>query len=92
MCVSGGGYEPEAHYPQWRRIHQPIERRQAFHDSLIKMIEGEYPERQNWTSSVAGLKKKRERERENLYLCKIITPKMVNCRDLARNVEDKEGR
>ncbi|KAL8589142.1 Myotubularin-related protein 9 [Nucella lapillus] len=35
----GGGYEPEAHYPQWRRIHQPIERRQAFHDSLIKMIE-----------------------------------------------------
>lgn len=35
----GGGYEPEAHYPQWRRIHQPIERRQAFHDSLIKMVE-----------------------------------------------------
>lgn len=36
----GGGYEPEAHYPQWRRIHQSIERRHAFHDSLIKMIEG----------------------------------------------------
>ncbi|KAH9491937.1 Myotubularin- protein 9 [Bulinus truncatus] len=35
----GGGYELEAHYPQWRRIHQPIERRQSFHDSLIKMIE-----------------------------------------------------
>lgn len=36
----GGGYELEAHYPQWRRIHQSIERRQSFHDSLIKMIEG----------------------------------------------------
>ncbi|KAK6960629.1 myotubularin-related protein 9 [Biomphalaria glabrata] len=35
----GGGYELEAHYPQWRRIHQSIERRQSFHDSLIKMIE-----------------------------------------------------
>ncbi|GFN86881.1 myotubularin-related protein 9 [Plakobranchus ocellatus] len=35
----GGGFELEAHYPQWRRIHQPIERRTAFHDSLIKMIE-----------------------------------------------------
>lgn len=40
LVLIGGGYEPEAHYPQWRRIHQPIERRQAFHDSLIKMIEG----------------------------------------------------
>ncbi|XP_025090665.1 myotubularin-related protein 9-like [Pomacea canaliculata] len=35
----GGGYELESNYPQWWRIHQPIERRQAFHDSLIKMIE-----------------------------------------------------
>ena len=35
----GGGFELEAHYPQWRRIHQPVERRQAFHDSLIKLIE-----------------------------------------------------
>lgn len=40
QCFAGGGYEPEAHYPQWRRIHQSIERRHAFHDSLIKMIEG----------------------------------------------------
>ncbi|XP_071116669.1 myotubularin-related protein 9-like isoform X2 [Haliotis cracherodii] len=37
--AKGGGYEPEAHYSQWRRIHQPIERRQAFHDSLIKLME-----------------------------------------------------
>ncbi|KAJ8322021.1 hypothetical protein KUTeg_000492 [Tegillarca granosa] len=25
----GGGYEPEAHYSQWRRIHQAVERRQV---------------------------------------------------------------
>ncbi|XP_046578152.1 myotubularin-related protein 9-like [Haliotis rubra] len=37
--AKGGGYEPEAHYSQWRRIHQPVERRQAFHDSLIKLME-----------------------------------------------------
>ncbi|KAK6167642.1 hypothetical protein SNE40_021620 [Patella caerulea] len=37
--AKGGGYEPEANYSRWRRIHQPIERHQAFHDSLIKMIE-----------------------------------------------------
>ncbi|KAK3607056.1 hypothetical protein CHS0354_015367 [Potamilus streckersoni] len=35
----GGGYELEAHYPQWKRIHQPIERRQVFQESLIKLIE-----------------------------------------------------
>lgn len=35
----GGGYEPEAHYSQWRRINQPIERRQHFHESLIKLME-----------------------------------------------------
>lgn len=35
----GGGYEPEVHYSQWKRLNQPIERRQVFHDSLIKLIE-----------------------------------------------------
>lgn len=35
----GGGYEPEVYYPQWRRIHQSVDRRQAFHDSLIKLME-----------------------------------------------------
>ena len=38
--ISGGGYEPEVHYSQWKRLNQPIERRQVFHDSLIKLIEG----------------------------------------------------
>ncbi|XP_063408150.1 myotubularin-related protein 9-like [Mytilus trossulus] len=37
--VVGGGYEPEVCYPQWRRIHQSLDRRQAFHDSLIKLME-----------------------------------------------------
>ena len=35
--------EPEAHYPQWRRIHQPIERCSVLHESLIKLIEGLEP-------------------------------------------------
>lgn len=37
----GGGYEPDAHYSHWRRIHQSIEKRQTFHESLIKMLEGQ---------------------------------------------------
>ncbi|WAR17778.1 MTMR9-like protein [Mya arenaria] len=37
--VRGGGYEPEAHYSQWKRINQSIERRPVFHESLIKLIE-----------------------------------------------------
>ena len=37
--LAGGGVELEAHYPQWRRIHTRIERKQAFHDSLIKLVE-----------------------------------------------------
>ncbi|XP_052764225.1 myotubularin-related protein 9-like [Mya arenaria] len=36
---TGGGYEPEAHYSQWKRINQSIERRPVFHESLIKLIE-----------------------------------------------------
>ena len=40
LYFKGGGYEPEAHYPQWKRLNQPIERRQVFHESLIKLIEG----------------------------------------------------
>ncbi|XP_064597583.1 myotubularin-related protein 9-like [Liolophura sinensis] len=37
--AKGGGFEPEAHYPQWRRIHHPIARGQVLHESLIKLIE-----------------------------------------------------
>ena len=36
----GGGTEPEAFYPQWRRINQPIDRPNTFHESLVKLIEG----------------------------------------------------
>lgn len=36
---TGFGCEPEAHYSQWKRIHQLIERRHVFHDSLIKLNE-----------------------------------------------------
>lgn len=37
--TKGGGFEPEVHYSQWRRINQGIDRRHALHESLIKLIE-----------------------------------------------------
>lgn len=40
FIATGGGYEPDAHYSHWRRIHQSIEKRQTFHESLIKLLEG----------------------------------------------------
>ena len=40
--AKGGGVEPEMHYPQWRRIHQPIERSSALQESLAKLIEGNF--------------------------------------------------
>lgn len=35
----GGGFEPEVHYPQWRRVHKPIDRHFALLDSLAKLID-----------------------------------------------------
>ncbi|MGH0140393.1 UNVERIFIED_CONTAM: hypothetical protein FKN15_005154 [Acipenser sinensis] len=35
----GGGFELEAHYPQWRRIHKTIERSNILQESLIKLVE-----------------------------------------------------
>ena len=35
----GGGVEPESHYPQWRRIHKPIERPYALLESLSKLVD-----------------------------------------------------
>ncbi|XP_028857836.1 myotubularin-related protein 9 [Denticeps clupeoides] len=35
----GGGFEQEANYPQWRRIHKTIERYSVLQDSLIKLVE-----------------------------------------------------
>ena len=40
MQSKGSGFEIESHYPQWRRIHKPIERRNSLLDSLSKLIEG----------------------------------------------------
>ncbi|KAK2146123.1 hypothetical protein LSH36_631g02047 [Paralvinella palmiformis] len=37
--AKGGGVEPEVHYPQWRRIHQQIERYNVLHESIVKLIE-----------------------------------------------------
>ncbi|KAI0223727.1 Myotubularin-related protein 9 [Lamellibrachia satsuma] len=37
--AKGGGVEPEMHYPQWRRLHQQVERCNVLHESLIKLIE-----------------------------------------------------
>ncbi|XP_073480922.1 myotubularin-related protein 9 [Aquarana catesbeiana] len=35
----GGGFEQEAYYPQWRRIHKSIERFNILQESLIKLVE-----------------------------------------------------
>ncbi|XP_028652223.1 myotubularin-related protein 9 [Erpetoichthys calabaricus] len=35
----GGGFEQEAHYPQWRRIHKTIDRSSILQESLIKLVE-----------------------------------------------------
>ncbi|KAF5906531.1 myotubularin-related protein 9, partial [Clarias magur] len=35
----GGGFEQEANYPQWRRIHKAIERSNFLQESLIKLVE-----------------------------------------------------
>lgn len=37
--AKGGGFEQEAYYPQWRRIHKSIERFNILQESLIKLVE-----------------------------------------------------
>ncbi|XP_061610463.1 myotubularin-related protein 9 isoform X1 [Phyllopteryx taeniolatus] len=37
--AKGGGFESEANYPQWRRIHKAIERSGVLQESLIKLVE-----------------------------------------------------
>ncbi|XP_075716989.1 myotubularin-related protein 9 [Rhinoderma darwinii] len=37
--AKGGGFEQEAYYPQWRRIHKPIERFHILQESVIKLVE-----------------------------------------------------
>ena len=36
----GGGFEHEMFYPQWRRIHRPIDRHHILLEGLTKLIEG----------------------------------------------------
>lgn len=38
--TKGGGFEPEVHYPLWRRVHKPIDRHSTLLDSLSKLMEG----------------------------------------------------
>lgn len=35
----GGGFEMEAHYPQWRRVNSALERHNVLLDSLSKLVE-----------------------------------------------------
>ncbi|GAB6019226.1 Carrier protein, mitochondrial [Chamberlinius hualienensis] len=37
--AKGGGFEPEVHYPNWRRVHKAIDRYHVLMDSLCKLIE-----------------------------------------------------
>ncbi|RWS22695.1 myotubularin-related protein 9-like protein [Leptotrombidium deliense] len=37
--TKGGGFEPEVHYPLWRRVHKHIDRHSTLLDSLSKLIE-----------------------------------------------------
>lgn len=39
---TGGGVEPESHYPQWKRVYQNIERYPALNDSIAKLTEGTF--------------------------------------------------
>ncbi|XP_062490065.1 LOW QUALITY PROTEIN: myotubularin-related protein 9-like [Pezoporus occidentalis] len=37
--MTGGGTEPKFSYPQWRRLHQPLERGRPLQESFIKLVE-----------------------------------------------------
>ncbi|KAL7637351.1 UNVERIFIED_CONTAM: hypothetical protein RMT77_012077 [Armadillidium vulgare] len=37
--LRGGGYEGELHYPNWRRLHKPTDRRHNLLDSLTKLMD-----------------------------------------------------
>lgn len=40
--LSGGGFEIESHYPQWRRVHKPLEKYSTLQESLSKLLEGNF--------------------------------------------------
>uniref|UniRef100_A0A8C5MCW4 Myotubularin-related protein 9 n=1 Tax=Leptobrachium leishanense TaxID=445787 RepID=A0A8C5MCW4_9ANUR len=51
----GGGFEQEACYPQWRRIHKSIERYNILQESFIKLVEASNDQSHNmdrWLSKL----------------------------------------
>jgi len=38
--TKGGGFESDVAYPQWRRVHRPLEKVSNLLDSFTKLIEG----------------------------------------------------
>ncbi|XP_071623692.1 myotubularin-related protein 9-like isoform X1 [Heliangelus exortis] len=37
--MTGGGTEPKSSYPQWRRLHRPLERGRPLQESFVKLVE-----------------------------------------------------
>ncbi|NXY51968.1 MTMR9 protein, partial [Ceuthmochares aereus] len=37
--MTGGGTEPKSSYPQWRRLHRPLERGRLLQESFTKLVE-----------------------------------------------------
>ncbi|KAK2518607.1 myotubularin-related protein 9-like [Columba guinea] len=37
--MTGGGTEPKSSYPQWRRLHRPLERGRPLQESFMKLVE-----------------------------------------------------
>ncbi|XP_032565738.1 myotubularin-related protein 9-like isoform X2 [Chiroxiphia lanceolata] len=37
--MTGGGTEPKSSYPQWRRLHRPLERGRPLQESFAKLVE-----------------------------------------------------
>lgn len=80
--TKGGGVEPEVHYPQWRKIHQAVERHHVLHESLIKLIEACY----DTSSSMDKWLSKLESSSWLSHVKDILT-----CACMAAQCIDKEG-
>ncbi|XP_007902502.1 myotubularin-related protein 9 isoform X2 [Callorhinchus milii] len=37
--VKGGGFETKANYPNWKRLHRPIDRGRGLQESLVKLVD-----------------------------------------------------
>lgn len=80
--AKGGGFEPEVHYPQWRRVHKAIDRPHVLMDSLCKLIEA-----CNDTST--SIDKWISRLESSNWLSHIKD--VLNCACLVAQCVDKEG-